>query len=31
MSERAQKVSYLRMKDGTKADYMLMAENAVSY
>ena len=31
MSERTQKVSYLRMKDGTKADYKLMAENSASY
>ena len=31
MAEQLQKVSYLRMKDGTEADYAFMAENAVAY
>ena len=31
MDEAAPKVSYLRMKDGTKADYAMMAGNAVAY
>ena len=31
MPEQSSKVSYLRMKDGTKDDYAMMAENAVAY
>lgn len=31
MNEQAPKVSYLRMKDGTKADYALMMDNAAAF
>ena len=31
MAEQNTKVSYLRMKDGTQADYTLMAENEIAY